>query len=80
VSFTPLPIYFKTKSPWYPMDKLLDGPQSRSGRRREENNFFPLPGIELRLITSPTLSLVTTLTELHVSVNEKNMRQSGQSC
>jgi hypothetical protein len=34
------------KSPWYPLDMKLCGPQSRSGRGGEEKNSQPLPGIE----------------------------------
>jgi hypothetical protein len=34
------------KSPWYPLDRRLGGPQSRSGRGGEEKNSQPLPGIE----------------------------------
>jgi len=31
VSFTPLPLYPQGTSPWYPLDRRLGGPQSRSG-------------------------------------------------
>jgi hypothetical protein len=34
------------KSPWYPLDRRLGGPQSRSGRGGEEKNTQPPPGIE----------------------------------
>jgi hypothetical protein len=47
VSFTPRPLYPQGKSPWYPLDRGLGGPQSRSGRGGEEKNSQPLPGIEL---------------------------------
>jgi hypothetical protein len=33
------------KSPWYPLDRRLGGPQSRSERGEEENSQ-PLPGFE----------------------------------
>jgi hypothetical protein len=36
VSFTPNPFYSQEKSPRYPLDRRLGGPQSRSGRRGEE--------------------------------------------
>jgi len=29
VSFTPRPLYLQGKSPWYPLDRRLGGPQSR---------------------------------------------------
>jgi hypothetical protein len=34
------------KGPWYPLDRRLGGPQSRSGRGGEEKNSQPQPGIE----------------------------------
>jgi hypothetical protein len=34
------------KSPWYPLDRRLGGPQSRSGPNGEEKNSQPPPGIE----------------------------------
>jgi hypothetical protein len=45
VSFTPLPLYPRGKSPRYPLDRKLGGPQSRSGRCGEEKNLA-LPEIE----------------------------------
>jgi hypothetical protein len=41
VTFTPLPFYPQGKSPWYPLDGRLGGPQSRSGRCGEEKNLSP---------------------------------------
>jgi hypothetical protein len=41
VSFTPLPLYSLGKSPRYPLDRRLGGPQSRSGRCGEEKNLAP---------------------------------------
>jgi hypothetical protein len=35
------------KNSWYPLDRRLDGPQSRSGRGGEGKYSEPLPGIEL---------------------------------
>jgi hypothetical protein len=40
-SFTPLPLYPRAKSPRYPFDRRLGGPQSRSGRRGEEKILDP---------------------------------------
>jgi hypothetical protein len=34
-------------SRWYPLDRGLGGPQSRSGRGGEKENSHPLPGLEL---------------------------------
>jgi hypothetical protein len=41
VSFTPPPLYPQGKSPGYPLDRRLGGPQSRSGRGGEEKNSQP---------------------------------------
>jgi hypothetical protein len=38
------------KSPWYPLDMRLGGPQSQSGRGGEEDNSQPLPGLEPQII------------------------------
>jgi hypothetical protein len=39
VIFIPRPLYPQGNSPWYPLDRRLGGPQSRSGRGGEEKNF-----------------------------------------
>jgi hypothetical protein len=52
VTFTPRPLYPQGKSPWYPSDGRLGGPQSRSGRGGEEKNFQPLQRLEPRIIHS----------------------------
>jgi hypothetical protein len=38
-------LYPQGKSPWYPLDRRLGGPQSRSGRDGGEKNSQPPPGI-----------------------------------
>jgi hypothetical protein len=38
------------KSPWYPSDRRLGGPQNRSGGGGEEKNLQPLPGLEPPII------------------------------
>jgi hypothetical protein len=50
VSFTPRPLYLQGKSPWYPLDRRLGGPQSWSGRGGEEKNSQPLLGLESLII------------------------------
>jgi len=47
VSFTLRPLYPQGKSPWYPLDRRLGGPQCRSGSGGEEKKFQSTPGIEL---------------------------------
>jgi hypothetical protein len=41
VSFTPQPLYPQGKNPWYPLDRRLGGPQSRSGCGGEEKDSQP---------------------------------------
>jgi hypothetical protein len=41
VCFTPLLLYPRVKSLRYPLHRRLGGPQSQSGRHREENNLDP---------------------------------------
>jgi hypothetical protein len=38
------------KEPLYPLDRMLGGPQNRSGRDGEEKNSQPLPGLEPSII------------------------------
>jgi hypothetical protein len=52
VSFTPRSLYSQGKSPRYPLDRRLDGPQSLSGRSGEEKNSQPLTGFEPPIIQS----------------------------
>jgi hypothetical protein len=50
-------VYSQGKSPWYPLDRRLGGPQSRSGRRGEEKNSQPLPALEPPIIQRYTTEL-----------------------
>jgi hypothetical protein len=61
VSFTPRPPYPQGKSPWYPLDRRLGWPQSRSGRGGEEKNSQPLPGLEPPIILSVAQRSTTEL-------------------
>jgi hypothetical protein len=60
-ALSPAALYHRGKSPRYPLDKRLGGPQSLSGRRGLKKNPLPLSGIEPRL-SSPWSD--TVLTEL----------------
>jgi hypothetical protein len=42
VSFTTQSLYPRGKSPQYPLDRKLGGPQNRSGRRREDCAIWAL--------------------------------------
>jgi hypothetical protein len=52
------------KSPCYPLDRRLSGPQTRSGRGSEEKNSQSPPGIDPLNPDRPASSLVATPTEL----------------
>jgi hypothetical protein len=41
VTFTPLPFYPKERTPWYPFDRRLGGPQSWSGQYEEVTILDP---------------------------------------
>jgi hypothetical protein len=47
------------KSPWYPLDRRLHGPQSQFGCGGEEKNSQPLPGLK-PLIIQPITQHYTT--------------------
>jgi hypothetical protein len=59
VSFTPRPLYLQRKSPWYPLDRRLSGPQSQCGYGGEEKNSRPFPGLHPPLI-QPVAQRYTT--------------------
>jgi hypothetical protein len=50
VSFTDRLLCPQGKSPWYPLDRKLGGPQSRSGCGGEEKTSQPLPGLKPLII------------------------------
>jgi len=63
VSFTPRPLYPRGKRPRYPLDRRLDGLQSRSGCGGEEKKSLHCP-CRVSKAGRSALSLVTVLTEL----------------
>jgi hypothetical protein len=46
VTFKPRPLYPQGKNPWFPLNRRLSGPQSRSVGGGEEKNSQPPPEIE----------------------------------
>jgi hypothetical protein len=52
VSVTPRPLY-SGKTPRYPINMRLGGPQRRSGHFGEEKNLLSLPRLELRVRAVP---------------------------
>jgi hypothetical protein len=71
VSFTPLPLYSKGKSPWCPFDRRLGGPQSRSGRVGEEKNSQLLPELEPKIIQSVAHCYNSELSQLQILCSEE---------
>jgi hypothetical protein len=45
----PWPLYLQGKSPWYPLERRLGGPQSQPGLG-EEKNSQPLPRLKSPMI------------------------------
>jgi hypothetical protein len=58
------------KNPWYPLDRRLSGPQSRSGRGGEEkNSLSPLPGLEPLIIQPVAQRYTTDLSGLFIEIS-----------
>jgi hypothetical protein len=76
VSFTPRPLYPQGKSPLYPLDRRLGGPQSLSGRSGEEKNTQPPPGIEPRSSDRPGRNPKPELKEEDVKDAENDSTQN----
>jgi hypothetical protein len=60
------------KSPWYPLDRRLCGPQSRSGRGGEEKNFQSLPGVEHLIIQPVARRYTAELSRLQILLGLSN--------
>jgi hypothetical protein len=67
VSFTPRPLYSQGKNTWYPLDRRLGGPQSRSGLGGEEINSKPWSGLETPII-QPVAQRYSTELSRHLNV------------
>jgi hypothetical protein len=61
VSFTPRSLYPQGKSSWYPLDKRLGGPESRSERGGEEKNSQSLPRLEPPIIQPVAQRYITEI-------------------
>jgi hypothetical protein len=62
----PQPLYPQGKSPWYPLDRRLGGPQSRSGHGIEEKNSQPPLGLEARSSSPYSVAILPELPQLLV--------------
>jgi hypothetical protein len=57
-------LYTQRKSPWYPLDRRLGGPQSCSGHSGEEKNSQTLLRLELLIIRPIAQHHTTELSQL----------------
>jgi hypothetical protein len=64
-----LPLPTQGKSPWYPLDRRLGGPQSWSGRVGEEKNSQLLPGLEPPIIQPVVQRCTNELSRFLTKVN-----------
>jgi hypothetical protein len=55
------------KSPWYPLDRRLGGPQSRSGRGKVQKNSHSVSGLEPPIIQHVAQRYTTELSSLSLS-------------
>jgi hypothetical protein len=79
-SFTPRPLYPQGKSPWYPLDRRLRGPQRRSGRDAKEKNSQPLPRLEPLTIQPVVQRYRTELSRLLIMFGEVYKTWSSSLC
>jgi hypothetical protein len=81
VSITRRPLYFHGKSPWYPLDRRLSGPQKRSGRGKEnkkKKNAQPLPGLEPPIIQAAAQRYTIELSR-HLRTTKKDPKEQQAS-
>jgi hypothetical protein len=77
VSFTLRPLYPQGNIAWYPLNRRLGGPQSRSGLGGEEKNSQPLPVLESPInkpIAQRSTSELTELFRLYINEFKKGYR------
>jgi hypothetical protein len=67
-------LYPQGKSPWYPLDRGLGGPQSQSGHCGEEKIPQYLPGIEPLIIQPVAQHYTTELNYKNCEVQSKIMQ------
>jgi len=72
VSSTPQPLYPQGKSPYYPVDRRLGGPQSCSGHGGKEKNSQPLLGPKPPIIQPIAQCDTTELFQLCVNLCSGN--------
>jgi hypothetical protein len=64
VNFMPFPLYPQGKSPCYPLDRRLRGPQSQSGRDGKDKNSQAILGLEPPVIQPIAKRYTTELSQL----------------
>jgi hypothetical protein len=75
VSFTPRPLDPREKSPWYPLDRTLGRPQSRSGRCEEEKHLLSRPGVEPHAVQPVAHRCTNWATSTHYSIVANILRR-----
>jgi hypothetical protein len=56
------------KSPWYPLDRRVGGPQILSGLGDEKKNSQPLPGLEYSIIQPIAQRYTTDLSRFQLYI------------
>jgi hypothetical protein len=80
VSFTLWRFYSQGKSPWYPLDRRLGGPQNRFRGGGEEKNSQPLPKIEPPIIDPAAQRYTAELSRILMLMNSTNIWFSCFAC
>jgi hypothetical protein len=64
-------LYPQGKSPWYPVDRRLDGPQSQSGCSGEEKNSQPLLELKPSIIQPTAQCYISEISQLLIQTEAK---------
>jgi hypothetical protein len=80
VSFTHWLLYPQRKSPWYPLDRRLGEPQSRSGRGGVEKSSQPLTGLEPPIMQPVVQRYTSELPRLLIVCRGRGNRPGAHFC
>jgi len=64
-------LYPQGKSPWYPLDRRLGGPQSQSGCSGEEKNSQPLLELKPSIIQPIAQCYISEISQLLIQTEAK---------
>jgi hypothetical protein len=76
VSFTPWLFYPRGKNPRYPLDRILCGPQNRSGGCAEEKNLAPAGNSEFKTIWKEEVAAYCKVLSWHSSGGTEKDRKN----